>query len=119
PPPHNPPPPPARPSTVPHHWSRETLQQETLTDAAPSAVLCPSGLSACPVAPHSSLSALPATLADWKSLDYECVDLSADLYACGGCPALDSIYDCTIIPHALTFSCVAGTCIVDSCQFGF
>ncbi|KAF8203648.1 protein priA [Pholiota molesta] len=67
--------------------------------------LCPTGLDACPI---SSLSA-----------DYECLDTSVELEACGGCPALGQGQDCTKIEGAWNVGCEQGSCHVYTCAGGF
>ncbi|KJA28502.1 hypothetical protein HYPSUDRAFT_129355 [Hypholoma sublateritium FD-334 SS-4] len=77
--------------------------------------ICPENLYGCPIADAGSLSSLPSTFADWVSGGFECVDVTADLEACGGCASLDIKHDCTLISGAESVSCMSGVCLVDSC----
>ncbi|KAF9567827.1 hypothetical protein CPC08DRAFT_626439 [Agrocybe pediades] len=81
--------------------------------------ICPGSLSGCPVAEAGSLSSLPTTYNSWMQIGFECVDLNADLRACGGCPSLDIKHDCAAIPGAHDVACISGTCVVDSCIAGY
>lgn len=74
------------------------------------AELCPSKLTACPIAGATSFN---------KSSDYECVDPLEDLRSCGGCPSLGKGQDCTSIPHSWNVGCVSGSCEVFTCAPGY
>jgi hypothetical protein len=67
--------------------------------------ICASGMSACPVS--GSLKAV------------ECLDLTTDAESCGGCASVGKGEDCTLIDGSKDVACVAGTCQVKSCDFGF
>ncbi|KAF9007263.1 hypothetical protein BDZ89DRAFT_997258 [Hymenopellis radicata] len=71
-----------------------------------SAPLCPLGLDACPIP-------------GMEAGDYECMDTSSDLEACGGCPSLGQGQDCTAIDGAWNVACEEKRCIVYSCAPGF
>lgn len=72
--------------------------------------LCPSKLTACPVAGATGYN---------KSSDYECVDPLEDLRSCGGCTSLGKGQDCTAIPHSWNVGCVSGGCEVFTCAPGY
>ncbi|KAH7886622.1 hypothetical protein F5I97DRAFT_1778773, partial [Phlebopus sp. FC_14] len=79
---------------------------------------CPSGLSACPILAVPGV--FPGGLVELESVEYECVDFAADLRSCGGCSSMDpGKHDCRTLPHVLAVSCVAGECVVTSCQPGY
>ncbi len=63
-----------------------------------SAPLCPLGLDACPIP-------------GMEAGDYECMDTSSDLEACGGCPSLGQGQDCTAIEGAWNVACEERRCI--------
>lgn len=121
-PPTPPSPPPSRPSSVPGypgqggqgngqgsgygnghdnsgHGSSHGYRKRAAAKARTT--LCPTGLDACPI---SSLSA-----------DYECLDTSVELEACGGCPALGQGQDCTKIEGAWNIGCEQGSCLGACC----
>ncbi|KAF8506483.1 hypothetical protein JB92DRAFT_2735936, partial [Gautieria morchelliformis] len=59
-----------------------------------------------------------------STFDYECVDVTKDLWSYGGCeiplhPGDPAGIDCTAIPGVLDVSCWAGRCVVDACEDGF
>ena len=118
------------PSKRPH--PRRDMEEQTAFNDL-NAMLCPSGLSACPV---ESTATLPKTLAEWATLDHECVELETDLQSCGGCASIDTrcvsllyhravfsiphpSHDCTTIDHAVNVACVTGGCQVHSCVTGY
>ncbi|KAL0951173.1 hypothetical protein HGRIS_007904 [Hohenbuehelia grisea] len=68
--------------------------------------LCPSGLSACPIA--GSLGQ-----------DYECLDVQEELESCGGCVSTGQGQDCTTIQGAWNVGCNNGSCYVHTCEFGY
>ncbi|KAF9486477.1 hypothetical protein BDN70DRAFT_15914 [Pholiota conissans] len=78
--------------------------------------ICPEEFFGCPIAAPGSLASLPTSLSDWIAGGYECIDPQADLRACGGCTSLDAKHDCTLIPGVNDISCVAGACVVGSCN---
>lgn len=47
---------------------------------------------------------------------YECVDTSKDVEACGACPFDEASQDCTAIEGANAVQCRAGRCVVNSCD---
>ncbi|SJL05595.1 uncharacterized protein ARMOST_08951 [Armillaria ostoyae] len=63
-----------------------------------SVSLCPFGLDACPIAGLTGNG------------DYECIDTSSDLEACGGCPTLGEGEDCTAISGAWNVACENRQC---------
>ncbi|PPQ77043.1 hypothetical protein CVT25_014860 [Psilocybe cyanescens] len=98
------------------------LNRRILSSVPPSELaesICPSGLYGCPIADAGSLSSLPTSLSAWIEQGFECVDIKADLRACGGCPSLNAKHDCTTIVGANDIACVVGTCVVDSCLPGY
>ncbi|KAK0208200.1 protein priA [Desarmillaria ectypa] len=72
-----------------------------------SASLCPFGLDACPIAGLTGNG------------DYECIDTSSDLEACGGCPSLGQGEDCTAISGAWNVACENRRCQVYTCVPGY
>jgi len=65
------------------------------------AVVCPTGLTPCPA-----------------YRGFECLDTTADLEACGGCP-FEGGDDCSAIPNSDRVQCVQGKCEIISCRRGF
>ncbi|KAF8586881.1 hypothetical protein K439DRAFT_1386452 [Ramaria rubella] len=85
--------------------------QKVKRDAKWRDATCPHGWSACGI---------------WggSRLDYECVDVTADLWSCGGCgiPLLSTDpvgVDCTAIPGVHDVSCLGSRCVVQRCKSGF
>lgn len=66
---------------------------------SPLPQLCPMGLRACPISGTSTLSS-----------DYECLDTTNELEACGGCASTGEGEDCTAIKGAWNVGCERGTC---------
>ena len=99
--------------------------------------VCPDGLFGCPIAESGTVSRLPTNLTSLVEQGFECVDLKADLKACGGCASVDRAYvnvrcvnmsalmnppfshDCTSIPGVQGVSCENGACVVLSCKSRF
>ncbi|KAK0198304.1 protein priA [Armillaria mellea] len=69
--------------------------------------LCPFGLDACPIAGLTGNG------------DYECIDTSSDLEACGGCPTLGEGEDCTAISGSWNVACENRQCRVYTCVPGY
>ncbi|WWC58431.1 uncharacterized protein I303_100971 [Kwoniella dejecticola CBS 10117] len=90
-----------------------------------SSFLCPGGSIACPISDEvtsDSISRLENSLnslADWFKVGFECVELDTELNSCGGCLALGSGQDCSLIANARATGCEAGTCQVYSCFDGY
>lgn len=79
--------------------------------------LCPGRSSACPLLGKSGT--LPLT-GDIRDLDFECVDLKADLRSCGGCSSVfPEQFDCTQMAGAENVACVSGQCQASLCQAGY
>lgn len=80
---------------------RRALQARGETLSVSSARTCPTGFNLCRT----------------KILgQYECVDTSKDVEACGACPFDEASQDCTAIEGANTVQCRAGRCVVNSCD---
>ncbi|WVO13161.1 hypothetical protein L204_100773 [Cryptococcus depauperatus] len=91
-----------------------------------SSFLCPGGLVACPIpgdeVTEQSAAALAQSLnslADWFKIGFECIELDAELNSCGGCLALGSGQDCSLIANARSTGCENGSCQVHSCLENF
>lgn len=67
--------------------------------------VCPAGLEACGTTTGS---------AGW-----ECLDISADIEACGGCPGTEWATDCTSLPGVASVSCRQAKCVVGGCSRGW
>ncbi|KAH6917379.1 protein priA [Coprinopsis sp. MPI-PUGE-AT-0042] len=70
--------------------------------------LCPSGLSACPIARKGTPSG-----------DYECLNTLLELTSCGGCTMFGKGQDCGAIEGAKHVACEKGFCKVYTCRDGF
>ncbi|WWC86095.1 uncharacterized protein L201_000966 [Kwoniella dendrophila CBS 6074] len=94
-----------------------------------SSFLCPGGSIACPITTsdlneitEESVTKLESslnTLADWFKIGFECIELETELNSCGGCLALGSGQDCSLISNARATGCESGTCQVYSCYDGY
>lgn len=93
-------PPPPKPSG--HGWKRAPEKRSS------DILLCPMGLSACPITSTSG----PTT-------DFECLDVTNELESCGGCASIGRGQDCTAIEGAWNVGCEQGSCAVYSCAAGF
>ncbi|EIW71570.1 hypothetical protein M231_07284 [Tremella mesenterica] len=108
---------------------RRTNKAEQLKKKDYSSFLCPGGSVACPIPPPSLEDITPASisslemglnsLADWFKVGFECIELDTELNSCGGCLALGSGQDCSLIPNARMTGCEAGACSVYSCYDGY
>jgi len=82
-----------------------------------SEALCPGTSSACPLLGKSGTLPLTGNL---HELNFECVDLNADLRSCGGCSSVfPEQFDCTKMVGAEGVACVSGQCQASTCQAGF
>jgi hypothetical protein len=48
---------------------------------------------------------------------YECLDVSSNLEACGGCPGEGGV-DCTALYGAVDVTCRKGRCHIEECEEG-
>ncbi|WVQ85323.1 hypothetical protein IAT38_007488 [Cryptococcus sp. DSM 104549] len=106
--------------------TKRSKKAEPLKKKDYSSFLCPGGSVACPI-PGDDVTAQSAqtldeslnSLADWFKVGFECVELDTELNSCGGCLALGSGQDCSLIANARATGCEAGACQVYSCFEGF
>ncbi|WWC66552.1 uncharacterized protein I206_100455 [Kwoniella pini CBS 10737] len=90
-----------------------------------SSFLCPGGSIACPISEEVTSESINKlenslnSLADWFKVGFECVELDTELNSCGGCLALGSGQDCSLISNARATGCESGTCQVYSCFDGY
>lgn len=73
---------------------------------------CPTGQRACAISTAPSLANV-----------FDCIDTTSDIESCGGCayPARGEVagQDCTSLPFVDVVECVAGGCLISSCQRGY
>ncbi|TNY21974.1 hypothetical protein DMC30DRAFT_393516 [Rhodotorula diobovata] len=101
-------------------------------------LLCPDGLTACPIAGSASLrdaSSAPSR-GDPRSVaellrafadevarsrgGYECIDVGSEGSSCGGCATLGEGRDCERdVEHATAAGCGEGRCVVFACERGW
>jgi len=96
--PHNP----HHPKPSGHSWKRTPEKRSS------DLLLCPMGLTACPITSMSG----PTT-------DFECLDVANELESCGGCASIGKGQDCTSLQGAWNVGCEQGSCAVYSCAAGF
>ncbi|ODN84379.1 hypothetical protein L202_00340 [Cryptococcus amylolentus CBS 6039] len=108
--------------------TKRSKKVEPLKKKDYSSFLCPGGSVACPItdeghqATPESAAALDGSLnslADWFKIGFECVELETELNSCGGCLALGSGQDCSLISNARATGCESGSCQVYSCFEGY
>lgn len=85
------------PATVSEMTRRRRRAMETGEIVLSSPILCDAGKTACP-------------MRDRKHWFTKCIDTTAELYACGGCPGSESAQDCSELTGVADVECVRGTC---------
>ena len=85
------------PATVSEMSRRRRRAMETGEIVLSSAMIYDAGKTACP-------------MRDRKHWFTKCIDTTAELYACGGCPGSEGAQDCSELKGVADVECVRGTC---------
>lgn len=83
---------------------RRAAEQQPLQPEQGNGMVCEAGHISCPVAGRKGL------------IKHKCMDISRNLFACGGCPGTEGSSDCSEIPGVANVQCVTGVCMIKACD---